>query len=119
MIRKFDIIIDVTGAIDINKTSTSKKCICHFWYFLDKKFRLQSSLCNDCHDVLMMFININSIAIFNIYRVDYYCIIVEIRNSEAINLLKMLFWLKIVDHYIKFIFFAFSIRNEYRNYNLW
>ena len=36
-------------------TSTSKECIiCHNWYALDKGFRFQSSVCNGCHNALMM-----------------------------------------------------------------
>ena len=31
--------IDISEEIDLNKTSASKECdICHYWYFLDKKF---------------------------------------------------------------------------------
>ena len=31
--------IDISAAIDTNKTSASKECnICHYWYFLDKNF---------------------------------------------------------------------------------
>ena len=28
--------------------------ICHYWYFLNKGFKLQPHVCNKCHDVLMM-----------------------------------------------------------------
>ena len=31
----------------------SKECdICHYLYFLDKKFSYQPHLCNGCHDVM-------------------------------------------------------------------
>ena len=31
--------IDILEGIDTNKTNTFKECdICHYWYFLDKKF---------------------------------------------------------------------------------
>ena len=31
--------IDISEETDLNKTSASKECdICHYWYFLDKKF---------------------------------------------------------------------------------
>ena len=34
----------------INKTSESKNCnICHYWYFLNKGFKLQPNVCNRCH----------------------------------------------------------------------
>ena len=39
--------IDVSEGIDINKGSISKKCdICHYWYFLDKRFKFQPYICN-------------------------------------------------------------------------
>ena len=35
--------IDLYEGIDINKTSASKKCdMCHYYYFLDKGFKLLS-----------------------------------------------------------------------------
>ena len=50
---------DVSEGIDVNKTSESKECdICHYWYFLDKGFNFQPHVCNGCHDVLMMSMNL-------------------------------------------------------------
>ena len=49
---------DVSEGINVNKTSASKECIiCRYCYFLDKGFRLHSSVCNRCHDILMMSID--------------------------------------------------------------
>ena len=62
--------------------------ICHYYYFLDKRFRYQPCVCNECHDVLMMSINFNAIAILNILGVDYHCIINGICKSDAVNLLQ-------------------------------
>lgn len=45
-------------------------------------------VCNDCHDVLMMCIDIKSILVLNIKSVDYSCINFGISKSEAVNLLK-------------------------------
>ena len=78
--------INLSEGIDVNETIASKECIiCHSWYFLDKGFRFQPTSCNGRH-VLMMSIDINSIAILNIHGVDYGCIITGISKSEAINL---------------------------------
>ena len=42
--------IDVTEGIYVNKRSAAKKCIvCHYWYFLDKRFRFQPVNCSGCH----------------------------------------------------------------------
>ena len=58
--------IDVSKGIGVNKTSESKKCeICHYSYFLHKSFKFQSNVCNACHDLLMMSINLNDIAVLN------------------------------------------------------
>ena len=51
---------DISQGIDVNKKSASKMCItCHYWYFLDKGFRFQQAVCNECYDLLIS-IDINS-----------------------------------------------------------
>ena len=78
----------LSEGIDGNKTSASKACIiCHYQYFLDKKFKFPPTACNGYHDILM-FIDINSIAILNVHGVDYCCFIIWIIKKEAINVLK-------------------------------
>ena len=32
--------------------------ICHYWYFLSKGFKFQINVCNRCHDLLMMSMNL-------------------------------------------------------------
>ena len=65
-----------SDGIDINKTSESKECdICQYWYFLNNGFKFQPDVCNRCHDVLVMSINLSDIAVLNINGVDYRCII--------------------------------------------
>ena len=45
--------IGISEGTNFNKTSTSKGCIiCHYWYFLNKEFRFQPTICSGCHDVL-------------------------------------------------------------------
>ena len=61
-----------------NKTSELKECdICHYWYLLDKGFKFQSNVCNRCHDVLRMSMNLSDIATLNINGADYRCIIMQ------------------------------------------
>ena len=80
---------DVSEGIDVNKTSALKQSdICHYWYFLDKVFKFHPDVCNACHDVLMMSVNLDNIAILNIQGVDYCCIINRISKSDAVNLLQ-------------------------------
>ena len=74
--------IDVCEGIDVIKASKSKECdICHYWYFLNKGFKFQSYVCNACHDLLMMSMNLSNIAILKSKNADYRCIITEISKN--------------------------------------
>ena len=78
--------IDVSERIDINKTSTSKESnICHYCYFLDKRFKFPPDVWNGCDDVLMMSMNRSNIAILNIHDADSCCIIIGINKNDKIN----------------------------------
>ena len=57
--------IEVSERIGVNETSASKECdISCYSYYLDKwfKLRVQLDVCNGCHDVLMISINLDDIA---------------------------------------------------------
>ena len=82
--------IDVSEGIDVDKTSTSKECdVCHSWFFLNFSFKFQPNVCNRCHDLLMMSMNLSDIAILNIRGSNYRCIVSLISKNEAINLMQM------------------------------
>ena len=50
---------DVSEGIDVNKTSKSKNCdICCYWCFLNEGFKFQLYICDRCHDLLVMFVNL-------------------------------------------------------------
>ena len=70
---------------EVNQKSTIFFTIC---IFLDKEFNFHFNVCNGCHDVLMMSMNLSDIAILNIKGADYCCIIYRINKSEAINLMQ-------------------------------
>ena len=93
--------IDVSEGIDVNKTSASKECgICHYWYFLNFSFMFQPNLCNTCHELLIMPMNLNrDIAILNIKGVDYHCIISLISKNEAIDVMENADLIKKAEHY--------------------
>ena len=70
--------IGVSEETDVNKTSTSKECdICHYWHFLNYSFKVQPNICNRCHDLLMMSINLIDTVILNIKFFD--------SKNEALN----------------------------------
>ena len=56
--------IDVSEVIDVNKTNLSRECnICHYWYFLDKKFSYGPYLCDGCYDIMQKSMDFKNIAI--------------------------------------------------------
>ena len=82
-------IIDVSEEINVNKTSASKECnVCHYWYFLNYSFKFQPNVCNKCHDLLIMSMNLSNIAILNIKSSDHECIISLISKNESIKLIQ-------------------------------
>ena len=61
--------------------------ICHYWFF-NNGFKFQDAVCNGCHDLTMLSVNISDITIITVKNVDYRCVIHNISRSEAINLLE-------------------------------
>ena len=53
-------------------------------FFKNKGFKFQPHVCNGCHNLLMMSINLSNIAILNIKGAVYCCIISKISKSEAL-----------------------------------
>ena len=81
--------IDVSNGISVNKTSASKECDTYqYWYFLYYSFKFQPNVCNRCHDLLTMSVNLSNIAISNIECSNCRCIISLISNNEAMNLMQ-------------------------------
>ena len=81
--------IDIFEGIDVDKISASKEFdVCHYWYFLNYSSKFQPNVCNRCHDLLMMSINLSDIAVLNIKGSDYCCIVSLISKNEAITLMQ-------------------------------
>ena len=59
-----------------------------YWYFLNYSFKFQPNVCNRCHDLLIMYINLSNLAILNIKGFDYRCIISLISKNETKNLMQ-------------------------------
>ena len=91
---------DVSERIDFNKTGEWKECdICRYRYFWSYSFKFQPNVCNRCHDLLLMSINLSDIAILNIKGSDHRCIISRISKNEVINLMKNADLTKKTEHY--------------------
>ena len=79
--------IRVSEWVYATKTSASKECdICHYWYFLNYRFKFEPNVYNTCHDLLKMSMNLSDIAITNFKDCDYCCIISLISKHQAIKL---------------------------------
>ena len=78
-------------------------------------FKFQSTMCNDCNNLLMMSLNINHIIIFNIIGIGYRCIIVGTSKSEDISLLRNTY-VSENSHYI-YVYLSIYI-NVTKRYNI-
>ena len=59
-----------------------------YWYFLNKRFKFKTYVCNRCDDLVMMSKNVSDIAILEMKNADYRCIISIISKNEAITFLQ-------------------------------
>ena len=59
------------------------------YWFSNHGFNFQDYVCNDCHDLTILSVNISDIAIITFKNVGYRCIVHNITKFEAINLLKI------------------------------
>ena len=64
------------------------KCDLSLLFFLNNGLRYQDSVCNGCHDLKLLCLSINNIAIITSKGINYYYIIHDISKSEAIHLLE-------------------------------
>ena len=60
--------------------------ICHYWHFNDG-LKFQKSICNSCHNLLMLCLKSSDFTIITVKGIDHRCIIHDIRRSYAISLL--------------------------------
>ena len=80
--------IDKREGIDLDKSNNSKEwIICHCCFF-NHRYKFQDSVCNCCHDLAMLNVNMSDIAISTIKNLDYLWIIHNISRSESVDLLK-------------------------------
>ena len=64
--------IDISKGTDLAKSNNSKECmICHYWLF-NHLFKFQDYVCNCCHHLSMLTVNISDITIITVKIVEYY-----------------------------------------------
>ena len=83
--------INVSGGIEVNEKSASKEHDnCHYYYFSDEGIKVQPDVCNGCHDILMISLNLDNGAILNIQSIDYHYNINRISKSITISYCEVL-----------------------------
>ena len=93
----------------MQKVSTTNDVWFAIIAFFNHGFEFQDSVCNGCHDLTMLSVNISNIAIITAKNADYRCITHNNSKSEAINLLKNFVLEDRVCVYIKNIALIFSL----------
>ena len=68
--------IDITEAIDVDKTNKSRECMfCHYWYYVNKHFSYGPFTCDGCYNIVQRSTNFKNIAIVhiknNVYRIYF------------------------------------------------
>ena len=74
------------------KQKHQKSMIFVIWYFLNYSFKFELDVCNRCHDLLMMSMNLilNNISILNIKSSNYHSIISLTSKNKLITINNML-----------------------------
>ena len=75
----------ISKRIDVAKGNKFKECI--IFHFLTNGFEFQDFVCNGCHDLTMLSVNISDIAITTVKNVDYCYTLYLVSKIEAMNLL--------------------------------
>ena len=76
--------IDISEGIHPTKSNRIKEyMICCYWFF-NHRFKFQDSVCNSCHDLTILSVNIRNNTIITVKN---RCIIHSISKSEAIFVL--------------------------------
>ena len=74
---------DISEGTDPVKSNYSKECmVFHYWSF-NHGFQFQDSVCNSCHNLMILCLNVSNIAIITVKVVDYHYITRDMSKSEA------------------------------------
>ena len=73
--------IDISQGTDLAKINNRKECMMCHYCFVNHGFKFQDYVCNGCHDLSMLCLNISHIAIITVKNVDYRYIMYNISKS--------------------------------------
>ena len=55
------------------KSNNSKECmVCHYWFF-NHEFKFRNSVCNDCHGLAMLYLNLSDLLLSLLKNFGYCC----------------------------------------------
>ena len=80
--------IAISKGIDPTESNKSREYMIFRYFFFNHGFKFQDYVCNGCHNLKMLSVNISNIAIITVKNFDYCCIIHSISKSEAMYLFK-------------------------------
>ena len=67
--------------ISEDKSDNSKECIVHDYWYFNYGSKFQKSVCNGCHDLLMLSLNISNVTSLTVKGIDHCCIQKSVCNS--------------------------------------
>ena len=80
--------INISDGIDVGMTNKSKECmLCHYWYFLHKKFSFRPYLCDGCYSMMQKCNKLKNIAIVHVKKSVYRISFLHMSNREAKKLM--------------------------------
>ena len=80
--------IDIIEGIHSGGSNSSNECTVGYYWLSNLGFEFQDYVCNGCHYLAMLCLNISNIVIITVKGVDYCCIIYDIIKSKAIRFLE-------------------------------
>ena len=78
--------INLSGGIDVSKTSASRECeLCHYWFFKDIGFKFEEHFCSKCNDLLTMAHSLKDTAILSAKGATFRCLLMGISKNEGLK----------------------------------
>ena len=79
--------IDVSGGIDVNKTSASKECeLWHYWLFKDIGFKFEEHVFNRYHDLLAVAYSLKNIVILSAKGTTFRRLMMGTSQNEVLKI---------------------------------
>ena len=79
--------IDVSGGIDVNKTSASKECeLWHYWLFKDIGFKFEEHVFNRYHDLLAVAYSLKNRVILSAKGTTFRCLMMDTSQNEVLKI---------------------------------